>query len=423
MKKLPDGWDFVQLNKVADIIRGVSYDGSDSEKEDGEGYASILRAGNIGSSITYDDLVYVPERYVSQEQYLKAGDILIATSSGSKHIVGKAAQIKNNRKISFGAFCCVIRPKKVDPEYLNSYFQSKHYKSFVQKTLRGANINNLRISQIRSLEIPLPPLPTQKKIAAVLGKAEKLREWRKEADWLTDELLKSTFLEMFGDPVENPKGWEFVQLKSVYSNLKSGTKCGPFGSALKKNEYVNSGVPVWTMDNIYENRFIDEGYLFITTEKYKQLESYIVEKGDILISRAGTVGKMCVANPSINPSIISTNLIRLSLDSSKIKPIFFTCLMTYCKGKIGRLEAGEDGAYTFMNTGILNELQIPLPPLPLQQKFASIVQQVEQIREHQTQSRQHIENFFNVLMQKAFSGNWRQNKCLPLHYIKIQEII
>ncbi|CAG1020777.1 partial Type-1 restriction enzyme EcoKI specificity protein, partial [Patescibacteria group bacterium] len=218
MKKLPDGWDFVQLNKIADIIRGVSYDGSDSEKEDGEGYASILRAGNIGSSITYDDLVYVPERYVSQEQYLKAGDILIATSSGSKHIVGKAAQIKNDKKISFGAFCCVIRPKKVGPEYLNSYFQSKHYKSFVQRTLRGANINNLRISQIRVLEIPLPPLPTQKKIAAVLEKAERLREWRKEADGLTDRFLKSMFLEIFGDPASNPKGWIVSNLEKELSD-------------------------------------------------------------------------------------------------------------------------------------------------------------------------------------------------------------
>ncbi len=209
---------------------------------------------------------------------------------------------------------------------------------------------------------------------------------------------------MFGDPVKNPKRFDFAQLKTVYSKEKPGTKCGPFGSALKKHEYVRHGIPVLTMDAICDNKFINKHDLFITKEKYEQLTPYLVEKGDIIISRAGTVGKMCVANPSVYPSIIGTNLIRLSLDFSKIEPIYFTSLMTYCKGRVGRLKSGSDGAYTFMNTGILNNLDIPLPPLALQQKFAQIVEKVEAMRQNQKQSRQEIDNLFNALMQKAFKG-------------------
>lgn len=137
---LPNDWNFVKLNEIADVLRGVSYEGADAEKEEKEGYLPILRAGNINYFIIFDDLVYIPEKYIHDEQYLKVDDILIATSSGSKHIVGKAAQIKENRKISFGAFCCAIRPKSVNPRFLNYYFKSAHYKTFVQKTLRGVNI-------------------------------------------------------------------------------------------------------------------------------------------------------------------------------------------------------------------------------------------------------------------------------------------
>ncbi len=402
MKKLADGWHEVTIEEIASVDSGQGAPQGDKWYN---GEKIFIKAGDL-NNLTEGKYVGDYCQRIRNEAigYHKLKEYpansIVFPKSGMSVKTDNIALLKYDSYVVNHLAIVKVKENLCSEKYL--------YYLFKWKKISNLSLNDsypsIRLQDIKNFKILLPPLPTQKKIAAVLEKAEKLREWRKEADGLTDRFLKSTFLEMFGDPVENPKGWEFVQLKSVYSKLKSGTKCGPFGSALKKDEYVNSGVPVWTMDNIYENKFLDEIYLYITNEKYKQLESYSVEKGDILISRAGTVGKMCVANPSINPSVISTNLIRLSLDSSKIKPIFFTCLMTYCKGKIGRLEAGEDGAYTFMNTGILNELQIPLPPLHLQQKFASIVQQVEQIREHQTQSRQHIENFFNVLMQRAFRG-------------------
>lgn len=123
---------------------------------------------------------------------------------------------------------------------------------------------------------------------------------------------------MFVDPVRNEKKWEKTLLQNTFSKEKEGAKCGPFGSALKKHEYVSDGVPVWNMDNITTAGFIKTGYLFITEEKYQELKTYSVSDGDIIISRAGPVGKMCVVRGIKSPSIISTNLIRLSLDSELI---------------------------------------------------------------------------------------------------------
>jgi type I restriction enzyme S subunit len=113
---------------------------------------------------------------------------------------------------------------------------------------------------------------------------------------------------------------------------------------------------------------------------------------------------MCIAKPSVNKSIISTNLIRLSLNSKKIEPTYFVCLMIFFKGKVGRLKTGEDGAYSFMNTGVLNQLSIPLPPVQLQKKYTDIFFKVKQIHNSKHNSLAKIDMLFNSLTQRAFQG-------------------
>jgi type I restriction enzyme S subunit len=354
----------------------------------------LIRIRDISKGISQ---TYYSGEY-NEEYVVYKGDFLIGMDGDFKIFQWQGSKSLLNQRV-----CKIIVNKNVaEPKYI--FFLLFQKLKEIQDKTPFVTVKHISSNQIKEIEFDLPPLPTQKKIVAILEKAEKLKGWRREADELTDELLKSTFLEIFGDPVKNQKGWEIVNLKTVFSNKKTGTKCGPFGSALKKYEYVNDGVPVWIMDNICENKFIKEGCLYITKEKYEQLKPYSVERGDILISRAGTVGKMCVANPSTQQSIISTNLIRLSLDSSKIEPIYFICLMTYFKGKMGRLKTGEDGAYSFMNTGILKELSIPLPPIKLQNKFIRLFEELELIQKRQTQSRQQIEDLFDALMQQAFRG-------------------
>ena len=112
---------------------------------------------------------------------------------------------------------------------------------------------------------------------------------------------------------------------------------------------------------------------------------------------------MCVATPRVKNSIISTNLIRLSLDLSKIKPIYFTTLMNSFKSGVGRLKTGEDGAYTFMNTGILSELKIPLPPMPLQIKYYNFHQKIQSLKRKYITNENN--NIFKSITQRAFRGD------------------
>ncbi|CAH6856756.1 putative Type I site-specific deoxyribonuclease [Vibrio chagasii] len=293
-------------------------------------------------------------------------------------------------------------PTRLDRRYLAHYLRSNRFVSWISDQVAGAKMPRVSMKVFWDHEIPLPPLDEQKRIAAILDKADAIRQKRKQAIALTDEFLRSVFLDMFGDPVTNPKGWEVKNLSDFYVDPKNGTKCGPFGSALKKEEFVETGIPVWNMDNIsLKGVFFDSPKLWITPEKYEEISSYSVEQGDVIISRAGTVGKMGVVRSVHERSLISTNLIRVRF-SEQLLPEYFVALMTNCRGRVGRLKTGPDGSFTHMNTGILDKLEFPYPPLPLQQKFVQILDDVNAYLEKQEDKK--IETLFASLSQQAFSG-------------------
>lgn len=216
-------WKIVTIKSISKQIRGVSYTPKDVSSVPLEGHIRLLRANNITESgIDLSDTVFVNQKCISESQKLKVGDILIAASSGSIKIVGKAILIEDEINSSFGAFCKVIRPSEnVDYRYLSYYFRSSDYRQKISHLAAGANINNLRNEDLDNLEIPLPPLPIQKRIAEILDAADALR--RKDQELLSkyDELAQAIFIDMFGDPVKNEKGWEVKKLEEVI-NFPSG---------------------------------------------------------------------------------------------------------------------------------------------------------------------------------------------------------
>ncbi|HHM4359503.1 TPA: hypothetical protein ACRL9G_005574, partial [Pseudomonas aeruginosa] len=242
------------------------------------------------------------------------------------------------------------------------------------------------------------------RIAAILDKADAIRRKRQQAIQLADDFLRAVFLDMFGDPVTNPKGFKTRFLGDFYIDGKSGTKCGPFGSALKKDEYTESGIPIWGMDNItLSGEFIDAPSQWVSEEKYRELESYSLCQGDVIISRAGTVGKMGVVRSVSQCSLISTNLIRVRF-GALLLPEYFVSLMTYCKGRVGRLKVGPDGAFTHMNVGVLDTLEFPYPPIHLQEKYLDVRRKVIGVLKKEGNSKKSLACTFDSLSQKAFSG-------------------
>jgi type I restriction enzyme S subunit len=291
--------------------------------------------------------------------------------------------------------------EKVDINYLKHILIARG----LNDVITGSAQPQITRTNLNKIKIPLPPLKTQKRIAQILDDSTALKDKTAQILKEYDLLTQSIFLDMFGDPAINKNNFPLRTLKEFYSSEKEGTKCGPFGSALKKEEYVKEGIPVWNMDNISKNgEFINDIRLWIMEDKYLKLSSYSVIDDDIIISRAGTVGKMCVVKSEFKKSIISTNLIRLRLDKKQLLPLFFSLMMNYFKEKIGRLKTGSEGAFTHMNTGILNNLKFPYPSIELQNQFAEKIALIEQQKELAKQELKESEDLFNCLLQKAFKG-------------------
>ncbi len=164
---LPEGWCDVPLLDLCEIIRGVSYVKGEAKTQPEPGLLPLLRANNIAEELTFHDLQYVPLNRVSSQQTLRVGDVVIAMSSGSKAVVGKAAQLSSNWAGTFGAFCGVLRlTARVDPRYFGLYFRTHKYRHAISDASAGTNINNLKREYFAALFLPFPPLAEQQRIVA-----------------------------------------------------------------------------------------------------------------------------------------------------------------------------------------------------------------------------------------------------------------
>lgn len=195
--------NLVRLDDVARQIRGVTYERNEATRTPSDDRVALLRAGNITEvGVDWSDLVFVPKSRVGPLQNLRPGDVLIAASSGSVDVVGKAASFDSLRDACFGAFCKVMRPdpSRVDLRYFRHYFQTPSYRRTVSSKAAGANINNLRSDDLDSLMIPLPPLDEQRRIAAILDHVEHLRAAHRRVSYLLGTLPDVLYMRSFGDP-------------------------------------------------------------------------------------------------------------------------------------------------------------------------------------------------------------------------------
>ena len=163
----PAGWINARLGQIGVLIRGVTYNKAVARASNGQGMTGLLRANNIGAKVSFDGLVYVPSDLVDKEQILCAGDVLIAMSSGSKDLVGKAAIILKDSEFGFGAFCGAFRPMpSLRREFIRVVMQSPQYRDYVSDQGKGIGINNLTKGHIEDYEFFLPPPEEQTRIVA-----------------------------------------------------------------------------------------------------------------------------------------------------------------------------------------------------------------------------------------------------------------
>ncbi len=262
--------------------------------------------------------------------------------------------------------------------------------------MRGATIKNLSVeAAFKEIHIPLPPLPEQRRIAAILDRADAIRSKRRRALDGYEEVPEAVFREMFADELPAGTVGEFAE------NIRTG----PFGSQLLHSEFVDKGIAVLGLDNVVGNEFRWAERRYITPAKYQQLKRYTVSPGDVLISIMGTTGR-CVVVPDDIPTAINTkHICAISVDRARLDPIFLRAAFLWhpaCRAHLARQTKGSimDG----LNMGIIKSMPIPAPVLSRQREFAERVAAVTRVR-FAVRTASHLDNeLFASLQSRAFRG-------------------
>lgn len=398
----------VTIGSISEQIRGVSYSKTDASDIRLEGYLPILRAGNITESgLTFDDLVFVPSGKISNTQKIKKNDILIAASSGSLSVVGKAARALDDFNGGFGAFCKVLRPNaKVDPAYFANYFFTSEYRRKISSVAAGANINNLRNSDIDDLEIPLPPLAEQKRIAAILDKADAIRRKRQQAIELADEFLRSVFLDMFGDPVTNPKGWDKTSVNELIKKGKVlSVQDGNHGNDHPKvSDFIESGFPFVTANVVRDGKILFDKCYYLDKSWLKKLRIGFARPRDILITHKGTLGLTAVLDDTYETYIFSPQTTYFRLNENAVTPEFLKGFFDTNYFQEQFKKEGIQSTRAYLGITRQKELEILIPPIELQREFAKRVEKVEALKAKLKASQLQAEEQFKALSQRAFAG-------------------
>lgn len=192
---VPNGWAWSRVGDLSEIIRGVSYDKSQISESALPGYRPLLRGHNINKTLNIDRLVFVQSELISKAQLVQQGDVVIAMSSGSAHLVGKAAQADTDLDCGFGAFCGVIRALSKDLHpYFGFFFQTPLYRTRVAGHGKGIGINNLQKGSLQLLECPIPPLAEQRRIVAKVDELMAMCD-RLEAEQANADSAHATLVE------------------------------------------------------------------------------------------------------------------------------------------------------------------------------------------------------------------------------------
>ena len=298
-------------------------------------------------------------------------------------------------------FTEIIDPKKLDLRYLYYFLQRSNLKKHtITTSIPGINRDN-----IYNTEITLPLLSEQKRIAAILDKADTIRRKRRQAIQLADEFFRSVFLDMFGDPGHNQFQWPYKTLPDLAAKEKYAIKRGPFGGSLKKEIFVKEGYLIYEQYHAINDDFSLARY-FITEKKYSELEMFKVKPGDLIISCSGvTLGRISEIPRNALPGIINQALLKLSLNKEIVNNTHFKHLFRHkrIQEKLFDVSRGS-GIPNFPPMTVINSIKFPMPPIKLQKIFAQIVQKVELMKTKFEFGFKGPVNLNEALAQRAFRG-------------------
>jgi len=330
----------------------------------------------------------------SASNLIPAGNLIVPT----RMALGKVAINTRDIAINQDLRALIVKDeKKLDKRYLLRFLESKA--KFLESEGKGATVKGITQDVLRNLDVPLPPLPEQKRIAAILDKADSLRRKNKQAIQLADKFLRAVFLDMFGDPVTNPKGWDEIELKQI-ADIRSGVTKGK-----KVDQAQSISLPYMRVANVQDG-YLDLSDIQDITVSLNDAKKYQLEKGDILLTEGGDpdkLGRGYVWNNEIPNCIHQNHIFSVRIvEKNLIRPEFLSAIIASQRGKRYFLKVGKQttGIAT-INKTVLSDFRPLVPPITLQDKFIESIDKANGIKHLLSKGEF---NLFNSLSQKAFAG-------------------
>ena len=384
-----EGWTYKKLGEVCEVVTGSTPKTNIPEYWDGD-YPWITPAELKGDVFVDDTERHITEEAVAHTNVtlMPAGTVLLS----SRAPIGKVAITTREMYCNQG-FKNLICSNYINNKYLYLWLKGKT--DYLNSLGRGATFKEISKSIVENIQIPVPPLSEQQSIVAELDKINELISLKKVQLSDLDALAQSIFYDMFGDPIENEKGWEVKKLGEV-CDVRDGTHDSP--QYLSESEYF-----LITSKNIQGDIIDYANVNYISKEDYDSINkrSY-VDEGDIIMGMIGTIGKPIIVHKNnLKFCVKNVALIKFP-ESCLVKNVYVKALLDNDSYKQYLLSLNKGGTQKFVALGTLRTLKCPLPPLSLQQDFAKRVEFIEQQKAQISSTIKDLETLLASRMQYWF---------------------
>lgn len=385
---------YKKLGELATFSRGLTFSKADVADVSSK---KVLRSNNIdlnSHSLNYGDVACLNETFViPDEKKLHKGDIFICMSNGSTQHLGKVAFIEDDIDYAFGGFMGAIHPnvKLVYPKYVFYSCLSTEYRRYLASVLNGVNINNLKWSELSNFSIPVPPLAAQSRIVSELNLLQSIIDKQKAQLKELDNLAQSIFYDMFGDPVENEKGWEVKNLGDLCEVYRGG-------SPRPIDRFLGGTIPWIKIGDATKG---DDIYLHQTKE-------HIIEEG-LKKTRFIHAGSLIFANCGVSlgfariitfDGCIHDGWLAFDNVSNSIEKVFLLKSLNFCTSYFRSI--APDGTQPNLNTTIMKSFKQILPPLPMQKLYIAKIESIEKQKAAISKSIEETQKLFDYTMDKSF---------------------
>ncbi|XOV94275.1 MAG: restriction endonuclease subunit S [Bacteroidota bacterium] len=377
----------MKIGNVVSITSGFAFK---SSKFNDEGIGMpVVRIRDVGKN---ESDTFTDEKF-DKKYLLKDGDMLIGMDGDFRLKRWHGGPALLNQRV------CKIEPLngKIDSGYI--YYLLPRELKKIEDSTSFATVKHLSVKKINEIEIPLPPLPIQQKIAEILDTADRIRRRTQQVLEKYDQMAQSLFLEMFGDPVRNEKGWEVKKLKEIVSENCPLT----YGIVQPGDHYMN-GIPVVRPVDLVDDYVGRDNLKLIDPSISNKFKRTVLEGGEILLCVRGTTGVTSIAKFELKGANVTRGITPIWFDKMIASSNFIFHQLKSLPVQNLIQEKTYGIALKQINLKDVRELPIALPPISVQNQFALIIEKIEQQKQQAKVELDKSEELFKSLMQRAFKG-------------------